>query len=657
MKNSALALGLTLLLCACGDTGSFRAAIRVSVSPTTAQLHAGQSQQFAATVSNTGNAGVTWTLAGQGTITANGLYTAPAEITATTTATIAATSMADLSKSGQALITLLPAVSVSPSTASVNVAATQQFTADVGLSDQRVTWSISGPGCTGDACGSITTNGLFTAPWCVPDPPTIIITATSAADTTKFSTATVTPVLAGSQLQGQYAFSYQGTGSSGMMQAAGTFVADGNGHLTGGLEDTVGDAGVNTNVTFSGSYSSSCYCRGTMTLNDSLGGVRTYGYALNLAGNRGRLIELDTTGSRATGLLAKQDTSSFALSKTAGGFAFGYSGRQGLLARAGLIGQFQADGAGNVTSGNIDINVDGTTLANGTLSGTYTLSISTGRGTATLTAAAPVSQTYHLAYYMVSADEAFWISVDAPGASTPYFGGRVLRQSGGPFALASLNAEAAFNLTGKTPAGLQNSDVAAGLITPDGGGNITAGMMDENYDTVVSSYATLSGTYTVDAGGKGRGTMHLDMGSGVTRDVTFYLVSPNTAFLLDGTGSVAGPNTGVGYMEARSGAPYSTASFQGTYYLGTWGMATSYVPVLAGVAIANGGGQIAGMGDESDIFSNYHNVALFVGSYSVPANGRIAFGPMVFYMISPSKGLVFEVDDTQHQPSVIMIEQ
>jgi hypothetical protein len=323
----------------------------------------------------------------------------------------------------------------------------------------------------------------------------------------------------------------------------------------------------------------------------------------------------------------------------------------------GVIGQFSADGAGNITAGSLDLNVDGASSSNAPLSGTYTLAPTTGRGTAILTAGPPVSRSYHLSYYMVSSDEAFWVSVESPGASTPLFGGRVLRQSGGPFALSSLNAAGVFDLTGKTNGSLQNADVAVGILTPDGGGNITGGPMDENYDTVISSYPTLTGTYSLDVGGKGRGTLRLDLGGGTTRDLTFYMVSANTAFLLDGTGTVAGPNVGVGFLQPRTGAPYSTATFQGTYYFGTWGMATDYVPVMSGVAIADGAGRLAGMGDESDIFGNDHNVGVFGGSYQVPANGRITFGPLVFYMISPSRGVVFEASDSQHQPSVIMIEQ
>jgi RHS repeat-associated protein len=82
----------------------------VSVSPATATLAGGQTQQFAATVMNSGNTAVTWTInpAGTGTVSAAGLYTAPATIGAQQTVTITATSQADATMSASSTINLQP---------------------------------------------------------------------------------------------------------------------------------------------------------------------------------------------------------------------------------------------------------------------------------------------------------------------------------------------------------------------------------------------------------------------------------------------------------------------------------------------------------------------------------------------------------------------
>lgn len=53
-------------------------------------------------------------------------------------------------------------------------------------------WTVSGPGCAGSVCGSITDDGLYTAPLSVPTPATVIVTAISAADPMKKASSKVT---------------------------------------------------------------------------------------------------------------------------------------------------------------------------------------------------------------------------------------------------------------------------------------------------------------------------------------------------------------------------------------------------------------------------------------------------------------------------------
>ncbi len=80
------------------------AAISVSVSPTTATVASGGTEQFSAQVTNTSNTAVTWS-ATSGTVSTIGLFTAPT-VTATKTVTITATSVADNTKSASAMVTV-----------------------------------------------------------------------------------------------------------------------------------------------------------------------------------------------------------------------------------------------------------------------------------------------------------------------------------------------------------------------------------------------------------------------------------------------------------------------------------------------------------------------------------------------------------------------
>jgi beta-glucanase (GH16 family) len=87
------------------------------------------------------------------------------------------------------------AVAVTPTIASTTTGATQQFVASVtGSSDTSVTWMVSGSGCGGTACGTISSSGLYTAPAAVPSSASVIITAMSQSDLTKSASAHVTIV-------------------------------------------------------------------------------------------------------------------------------------------------------------------------------------------------------------------------------------------------------------------------------------------------------------------------------------------------------------------------------------------------------------------------------------------------------------------------------
>ena len=145
-------------------------AVSVSVTPSSATLYGSQMQQFTANVANATNTAVTWTIspAGSGAISASGLYTAPAAISAQQTVTVTATSVVDSAKFAQATVTLmLPvAVSVTPPSATLNDGQWQQFTATVtNATNTAVTWTITPAGV-----GMISQSGVYTAPAVINNP-------------------------------------------------------------------------------------------------------------------------------------------------------------------------------------------------------------------------------------------------------------------------------------------------------------------------------------------------------------------------------------------------------------------------------------------------------------------------------------------------------
>ncbi len=178
-------------------------AVRVTLAPGAASVDRMESVQFHAMVHNSPNDAVAWNLSGTGcggdacgTLSDSGLYTAPESVPDPPTVTITATSVADPSKSASATVTILDApvvVTLRPGLADVYVGESVLFRASVEhTADHDVTWALSGAGCNGAGCGTLSDAGLFTAPESVPNPALVMVTATSVADPSKSASATIT---------------------------------------------------------------------------------------------------------------------------------------------------------------------------------------------------------------------------------------------------------------------------------------------------------------------------------------------------------------------------------------------------------------------------------------------------------------------------------
>jgi hypothetical protein len=179
----------------------------VSVSPSTANVFAGQPQQFTASVTNSTNAAVIWQVnsvaggnATVGTITNSGLYTAPSVPPTPATVTITAVSAIDAAATGSASVTVLatPVITLSPTSANVMATQTVQFSATVtNTTNTSVTWEVNGIAMGNSTVGTIDGTGLYKAPAVIPNPATVTVTAVSAVDPAASASAevTITPLL------------------------------------------------------------------------------------------------------------------------------------------------------------------------------------------------------------------------------------------------------------------------------------------------------------------------------------------------------------------------------------------------------------------------------------------------------------------------------
>jgi hypothetical protein len=186
-----------------GNKGNHSHRVSVTISPTASSLQAGQSQQFAATVSGTSNTAVNWLVngsiggnSGVGTISPSGVYSAPAAAPSSSV-TVTAQSAYQSTASASAAVSITPAatvsvsVSISPGSATLQVNGSQQFAAAVsGTTYTSVNWLVSGVLGGNSSVGTISSSGLYTAPANAPTGP-VTVTAQSTYQSTASASAAV----------------------------------------------------------------------------------------------------------------------------------------------------------------------------------------------------------------------------------------------------------------------------------------------------------------------------------------------------------------------------------------------------------------------------------------------------------------------------------
>ncbi len=580
----ALAIAGLASISACGGHSGNVQVTAVAITPTTASVPINTQTEFTAAVTlnnssnNTTSTTITWYVNGTaggsaalGTIGAStedslvGVYIAPAivptttngqvNITATTPQMPGSTTNSTLITSNTAVttVTIGNGLSVTPSTAQVPAGGTQLFSAILNdVNDTAVTWSVSSTG-SGNV-GTIDSTGLYTAP---PNPPAgnvITVTATSGTQT---ATATLSVVFSDHSLTGPFAFSYSGNDQNGFLAVAGSFQADGAGHIVSGVEDVDNfGTGPSTQVSISGTYVVGPDGRGTAKINVGSGSgagqgtVDTWQFVLT-SFQHGYLTRFDvkTTGS---GTIDQQNLNGLTTSPAAlsGPYVFAVSGGDKAFFPQGMAGKFVANGAGAISGGNAILDVNDSlnpagkvTSADRSLAGTYAMDPSfpgSGRGTITLSSATTGSVQY--AFYIVTttateqSTQMHVVEIDANN----FLGGDVYGGlPGASFTPASLAAgNYAFTVGGNSTTGAYS---AGGVFASSGAGATSSGVLDSNNAGTVTADTTLGAcTYAVD-GATGRIDLKLNSASGTcaggasstTQEFAAYQTAQGSAVMLE----------------------------------------------------------------------------------------------------------------------------
>ncbi len=292
-------------------------------------------------------------------------------------------------------------------------------------------------------------------------------------------------------LKGQYAFLMSGTELCSMSPSfftrAGSFTADGSGHITGGLEDVNVCTGVFTLQFTNSTYSITADGRGTLSLTNSTG---TTNYSITLSSATAGVIAETDVNLTASGSFQRQNVAAFSDLAIIGGYVFDFAGITATPNPESVIGRFDAVGGGVITSGLFDSNVAGTPSGQQSFpaGAFYKLDtngdgINFGRGTANIAG-------HNFAYYIVDATRLKLLGTDFPAA----FAGEAFAQQNISFTAASLNSGFAFLLGGSSSTG---PIATAGRFNADGAGNLTSIFLDENDSGRVTLLPSQGGTVTM----------------------------------------------------------------------------------------------------------------------------------------------------------------
>ncbi|MFU8816500.1 MAG: hypothetical protein ACNA7W_14225 [Pseudomonadales bacterium] len=534
------------------------------------------------------------------------------------------------------------AVSVSPSSAEVDIGDTAQFTASVSnASNTAVTWQVNDVTGGNETVGTISDTGLYTPPSELPATTNVTIRAIAAADTTRSATASVQlfPRFSNRTLSGRYAFQVSGTDGEFAYTAIGSFVADGAGGLEG-VQDINVDGDFSSNIPFSGTYSINERGEGTATLT-SLSGATDIGFVMQ---SRDLAFFIPVDGVElSVGGFEKQDASAFSNAVLDGAFVFASFGFEPGYGPVNAIGRIIGNGAGAIIDGDQDVNEAGFFIPRAPItSGSYSVSTATGRGTASITSA---SLTTAFIVYVVDAERIIFMSRDADLLSH----GFLERQAAGGFSNASLNGDYVFASNGT---GAFGPIVTVGRLTADGSGNLAAGVLDENYAGFIGDGVDFDGSYAISSDGRGTATTTSAGGdfSVVSRMVNgdrfVFLHTENDRVV---TGSAIAQQGGL-----------SAATLDGSYALLGGGRTPNERFEVIGTLSGDGAGIVA-----VDLTVAVAEFAPFMvgiwplagaGSYQLAANGRgVGAIPgfsenMRFYMASPER-LVLINHETQEVAS------
>jgi hypothetical protein len=549
------------------------------------------------------------------------------------------------------------AVTVTPTSASLEIGDTLQFTSEVNRSNFTVTWYVNDIAGGDSTVGTITAAGLYTAPGSVPSPATVTVKAVPQADTTKSATAQVTitakltvspsaavvPAGETQQFTANKPASWFVNNIAGGNSTVGTI--DPNGLYTA-PSSVPSPATVTVKAAWQADATKFATATVTITAPSTVSisptvvtvaAGATQQFTANMAvdwqlsgatGNAAPLGTISTsglytapsgpplTGNLTVTAVSQSDptqqaiaivTVTFSNASLKGHYAVHFEGTPA-SGPYYVVGSFVADGMGGISDAVFDLNdLSSSTTINPSAAG-YAVATD-GRGTLIFV---DNTNTIGWRFAMDSPDSARVIAFGDGDSGA----GSVARQDPASFS-AGLSGHFAFRYDGATTGNLPLA--VAGMFTAGGAGTLTNGLQDSNDDGTVAGNVNFTGTWGSADTTTGRGEMSISAGSQTTNYV-YYLLSGDS-FIFSSTDAGKGVD---GLALRQSGGPFAIVHLTGDAVF-DWGGAfpedTSSGTYAVGRFTSDGNGNLLSGTRDMDTGGTQTD-APFTGDYTIDANGQ-----------------------------------
>jgi len=469
---------------------------------------------------------------------------------------------------------------------------------------------------------------------------TLFVAAFTVACSGGGSTPTPPPPTGGftnADLKGQYAFIMSGVDSTNFffLGRVGSFTADGNGNITGGVEDFSGvTAGPGPGLMFTSStYSIQADGRGTINLTNATG---TLIFSVTLLSRfQGYIVETDLNAT-TSGTFTLQNSADFSTTALSGGYVFDATGIDPGGNPDSIVGQLTPSGTngggpvGGVLDENDSANASGPLAVTG---GSYSLDstygTSNGRGFLSVIAG---GNTYSFTFYIV--DSTRIRMIETPTLASGIRLGDAVLQTNPPTANTQFTGSFVYLQGGQSITG---PVTRVGRFTANNGvlSSIALNSNDSGTAARVPNGSLSAMTYQIDPNypGSGRGTATFTDSKLGTYSYIFYMNTPSQGVIQDNSQNIVADGT----ILAQTGGPFTNTSLAGKYGFNFSGVGSNgstgataeedYVGQLA--LSSSSSNNVSGAADFSSFSSNqgvFLNIVVNGQGLTIQGDGTTATG-------------------------------